>query len=116
MTRCLILLICGAACCLPAGCMSEVRDGPQGWYCAGSKLTDDQALGGFGPCDNLPKDCADDAPGPRGQLALIAYPGELVELGKQKWLLLRLVNRTTKVAEFSACDSRLYIVEEALDR
>jgi hypothetical protein len=111
---CLSLLL-AVALFLPAGCGSEKRDLPRGWYCAGSKLTDDKALGGFGPCDNFPKKCANESPGTKGQLSLVAYPAEVVDLGKRKALLLRLVNRTDKVMAFSACDSQLYIVQEALD-
>jgi hypothetical protein len=115
--RCrLILVVFAAIGCLVAGCTSGRRVSPQGWYFVGSKLNDDEAPGGFGPCDNLPKDCADNEPGRAGQLALIAYPGEIVEFNERKWLRLRLVNRTEKVVAFSACDSQLFLVEEALDR
>jgi hypothetical protein len=115
MKRTLISLICGVAFCLTAGCGSQPRDLPRGWYCAGSKLKDEKALGGFGPCDNFPKKCANDFPGTAGRLSFIAYPGEIVDFANRKALLLRLVNRTEKVTDFAACDSRLYIVQEAVD-
>jgi hypothetical protein len=47
---------------------------PSGWYYAGSNVTDEKALGGFGPCDNFPKKCANDFPGTQGQLSFVAYP------------------------------------------
>jgi hypothetical protein len=126
MKRTLITVVYGLACSLAAGCSSESGETPSplperhnspiGWYCAGSKVKDEKAPGGFGPCDNFPKKCANGSPGPAGRLSLIAYPGEIVDVGNRKWMMLRLVNRTKEVAAFSACDSRLYIVQEALDQ
>jgi hypothetical protein len=116
MRRVLLPVVCCAASYIAAGCSSEQRDAPRGWYCAGSKLEDEDAPGGFGPCDNFPKRCANGVPGTAGQLSLIAYPGETVERGKRAWMRLRLVNRTQEMAVFCACDSRLYLVQEALDR
>src|SRR5580698_9238952 len=71
---------------------SKAPDMPIGWYCAGSKVIDDKALGGFSPCDNLPKKYANDFPAPDGQVSLLAFPDEVIE---QKWfqaITLRLVN------------------------
>ena len=115
MKRSLLLLL-GAAFCLPAGCSSEKKDGPRGWYYAGSNLEDEKALGGFGPCDNVPKKCEKDGPGKPGELSLVAFPEEVVDFRSRKAVLLRLINRTEKTVAFSACDSSLYIVQEALDR
>jgi hypothetical protein len=95
---------------------AQERDWPRGWYCAGSKLIDDDALGGFGPCNNFPKECAEDFPGTKGQLSLVAYPEEIVDFRERKAMLVRLVNRTVEVVGFRACDSRLYIVQEAIDK
>jgi hypothetical protein len=100
---------------LAAGCRSDTRQVPRGWYYAGSNLKDEKALGGFGPCDNFPKKIKDDLPGKPGELALIAFPDEIVDFRKRKAILLRLVNRTEKTVDFAACDSSLYIVQEALD-
>jgi hypothetical protein len=116
MKRSCLPLLLATMLLLTAGCGSDKPPVPYGWYGAGSKITDEKALGGFGPCGNFPKKCANDFPGTRGQLTLIAYPAEIVDVGQRKAMLVRLVNRTEKVAEFSACDSRLYIVQEALDR
>jgi hypothetical protein len=115
MKRPCFALVLGVASLIPAGCGSEKQDVPRGWYCAGSKLTDEEAPGGFGPCDNFPKKCTNDFPGTKGELSLVAYPAEVADFGKRKAIVLRLVNRTEEVAGFSACDSRIYVVQEALD-
>jgi hypothetical protein len=114
MKQSLLFLLC-AAFCLPAGCSSQVREGPRGWYYAGSNVKDDKALGGFGPCDNFPKKCVKDGPGKPGELSLVAFPAEVVDFRSRKAFLIRLINRTEKTLAFSACDSSLYIVQEALD-
>jgi hypothetical protein len=111
-----LLLLLGTALCLLPGCSSETREGPRGWYYAGSNLKDEDALGGFGTCDNFPKKCDHNALGKPGELSLVAFPDEVVDFRKRKAILLRLVNRTEKTMEFSACDSGLYVVHEALDR
>jgi hypothetical protein len=64
----------------------ETRDGPRGWYYAGSNLKDDEALGGFGPCDNFPKKCAKDGPGKVGDISLVAFPDEIVDFRNRKTL------------------------------
>jgi hypothetical protein len=119
MKRSLLFLLGAVFCALP-GCGSQPRDGPRegprGWYYAGSNLKDENAPGGFGPCDNFPKKCENNAPGKPGELSLIAFPDEVVDFRKRKAILLRLVNRTEKTMDFLACDSGLYIVQEALDR
>jgi hypothetical protein len=111
----LLLFLIGAVFCLPAGCSSETQDGPRGWYYAGSNLKDDKALGGFGPCDNFPKKSEKDGPGKPSELSLVAFPDEVVDFRNRKAVLIRLINRTEKTKVFSACDSSLYIVQEALD-
>jgi hypothetical protein len=106
----------GATFCLAAGCSSETREGPGGWYCAGSNLKDDKAPGGFGPCDNFPKKREKDGPGKPGELSLVAFPDEVVDFRNRKAVVIRLINRSEQTKAFSACDSSLYIVQEALDR
>jgi hypothetical protein len=106
-------MICLSLLCA-AGCMSSVPDYPTSWYYVGCKLEDSSAPGGFGPCNNFPKECKDDGPGPAGQLSLIAYPDTMIDFGKHKAMVVRLANRTDKVIAFAACDSRLYLVQEAL--
>jgi len=53
--------------------------------------------------------------GRQAAIALVAFPGEAVAYFKHRGMALRLINRTEEVAAFAACDSRLFIVREALD-
>jgi hypothetical protein len=87
----------------------------QGIYPAGSVVKDTKALGGFGPCDNWPKDLDNKTWGTKDAISLVAFPEEPVAYFKHRGIALRLINRSTKLAEFSASDSCLYIVQEALD-
>lgn len=88
----------------------------RGYFYAGSQIEDKNALGGFGGSDNLPKAVKSKTDAPQGKVSLIALPGEETVFGeKYKGIKLLLVNSTNKIAEFSASDSRLYIVQEALD-
>ncbi len=85
-------------------------------YCyAGSKIKDDQALGGFGESDNMPKNITSDAAKSSGKCYLLAQPTVVTDFGKNKGMRLLLVNGTEATVAFNACDSRLYIVQEAKD-
>jgi len=86
-----------------------------GIYPAGSRIKDRDALGGFGPCDNFPKELSGRNWGASGAVSLVAFPEEPVAYFQQRGLALRLVNRTGKRVGFAACDSCLNIVREALD-
>jgi HEAT repeat protein len=88
---------------------------PAGVYPAASRIKDDKAPGGFGCCDNYPLDLGQRAWGADGVVALVAFPDEPVAGSKHQGFVLRLINRTGKTVPFEACDSRLYIVQEALD-
>jgi HEAT repeat protein len=88
----------------------------RGIYPAGSRIKDDKAPGGFGPCDNWPKDLGGKTWGMNGAVSLVAFPDEAVAYFKHRGIALRLVNRTGDVAAFRACDSQLYIVQEARDK
>lgn len=114
MKRFFFFFLCAAS-CLSTGCDSHSREVPRGWYRAGSNLKDEQAPGGFGPCDNLPKKIKNDFSSKPGELSLIAFPDEVVDIQGRKAVILRLVNRTGKTVDFAACDSSLFIVQEALD-
>jgi hypothetical protein len=105
-------MVIAAVCFLGWCCRNP--DVPSGRYYAGSNVKDEDALGGFGACNNFPKKCAKGFPGREGALSLVAYPDEIAVVGKVQTMPLRLVNRTGKTVGFSACDSRLYIVQEAL--
>jgi HEAT repeat protein len=86
-----------------------------GIYPAGSRIKDDKAPGGFGPCDNYPLDLGKRTWGAKDTITLIAFPEEPAAYLKHQGIALRLANRTGKTAAFEACDSCLYIVQEALD-
>ena len=84
-------------------------------YPAGSR-NDPQALGGYWRSDNFPKHCKDKQCGPDTHVSLIALPAETVPFAEQyQGFRLLLVNRTAAEVPFQACDSRLYIICEALD-
>lgn len=86
-----------------------------GIYPVGSRIRDDKALGGFGPCDNFPLDLGKNEWGANGAISLVAFPDEPIAYFKHQGLAVRLINRTSDIAAFSACDSCLYLVQEALD-
>jgi len=86
-----------------------------GIYPAGSQIKDTNARGGFGRCDNYPKDLGDKTWGDKDAISLVAFPDEPIAYFKHRGIGLRLVNRTRDTAAFKALDSRLYIVQEALD-
>lgn len=89
----------------------------RGYFYAGSKVLDQNAPGGFGTSDNFPKAIEPAMNVRRGEISLVAEPGEEVAFGeKYRGMKVLLVNATQEEVAFSASDSRLYIVQEALDR
>ena len=87
----------------------------RGYFFAGSRIQDEQALGGFGASVNYPKAIASDMAVSDGTISLIAKPDEgSIFAEKYKGLKVLLVNGTNKRIGFPASDSRLYIVQEAL--
>ncbi len=86
-----------------------------GLYPAGSRTKDPGALGGFGPCDNYPKDLDGKDWGAKGAVSLVAFPDEAVAYFKHRGFALRLVNRTGEAVPFAACDSMLMLMREARD-
>jgi hypothetical protein len=88
----------------------------RGYFFAGSRIQDKQALGGFGASRNNPKAIASDRAVSDGTISLIAKPDEeAIFAEKYKGLMVLLVNGTNRRIGFPASDSRLYIVQEALD-
>jgi hypothetical protein len=83
-------------------------------YLAASRIRDKKAPGGFSRCGNYPIDIGTKDLGEEGKISLIVTPDEAVLLGSHRGIALHLVNRSNRVAAFAACDSRLYIVQEAL--
>lgn len=84
-----------------------------GIYPVGSRIKDSKAPGGFGPCDNFPKNLAGHEWGTKGAVAVVAFPDELVAYSKYRGFAVRVINRTTEEVPFDACDSALTLVREA---
>ena len=83
-------------------------------YVAGGQTDDRQ--GGWGPSCNFPHAiAADDKFGEAEKLTLVAAADEPVRQGNFEGVRLRIVNRTADRMNFSAIDSHLYIVQEALN-
>ena len=88
----------------------------RGYFFAGSTIEDKQALGGFGTSQNLPKAIDPKMSVSQDEISLIAKPDEAVLFAeKYKGMRVVLVNATNGTVGFPASDSRLYIVQEALD-
>src|SRR5262245_38375971 len=99
----IVLALLGVTSCRP---LKEGDLAPDSCYPAGSKIEDKAAFGGFGPSDNFPRPRGDEPLGEEGKVALVASTdGE--------GLRLRLVNRTEQVVAFDACNSCLFLVQEA---
>ena len=88
----------------------------EGFYVARSMIPDKDALGGFSKRGNYPRDLAGQDWGKAGTVSLIAFPDERASWRNLRGFAVRLVNRTDKPVAFRACDSCLYLVQEALDR
>lgn len=86
-------------------------------YYVGSKIKDENALGGFYRSDNLPRAVTSDMYVEQDKVQLLALPEEGATFaGKYKGMKLLLINKTGGQVTFPASDSRLYIVQEALDQ
>jgi hypothetical protein len=89
----------------------------RGYFFAGSRIADRQALGGFGTSGNFPRPIEPNMNFRRGEISLVAIPDEEVVFARKfKGMKVLLVNGTQAQVAFSASDSRLYIVQEARDR
>jgi hypothetical protein len=83
-------------------------------YVAGGQV--DERKGGWGPSDNFPRAIrADDKFGESEKLSVVVASDEPVRLAKYQGVRLRVVNRSDERAFFSAIDSHLYLVQEALN-
>ncbi len=88
-----------------------------GYYPVGSKVEDRTALGGFWASQNFPKNIDPKMNVRPNEISLIALPAEEIVFDrKYRGMKLLLVNTTNEQAAFSATDSHLNIVQEALDR
>jgi hypothetical protein len=85
-------------------------------YCyAWSDVKDDKALGGFGRSDNWPHPITSPAAHASRSWYLLAEPEVVTKVGDAKGMRLTLVNATGSTLAFDASDSRLSIVQEAID-
>jgi hypothetical protein len=86
----------------------------RGYFMAGSAVVDRDALGGFASSSNYPHPIGRQVP--PGEVSLIALPDELSPFeGSHRGFLVVLANATAETVSFSASDSRLSIVREAVD-
>jgi hypothetical protein len=123
MKRALLAVLFAVLC---VGVQGQTRGGLQnlsvdfmtrGYFFAGSRIVDKDAPGGFGPSDNFPRAIAPGMKVPEGQLSLVVLPDEeSVFAKKYRGLKVLVVNSTTDTVGLAASDSRLNIVQEALDR
>lgn len=98
---------------LLAGCDPPRKE--PGVYPVGSKIEDEEALGGFGSCGNLPRDLGENPWGVPGAVSVVACPDEPMAYSRKwKGMAVRVVNRTPDAVAFLACDSQLHMVREAL--
>ena len=89
----------------------------RGYFYAGSKIEDKQAPGGFGPSENFPKALDPNMGVRKDEISLIAMPEEATVFAeKYKGMKVLLANATNQQVGFPASDSRLYIVQEAVDK
>ena len=85
---------------------------------AGSKIKDSTALGGFGASDNYPQPIQTHKESVQESgkgLYLLAQPQVATRLGPNPGMRVVLVNRTDELLRFEAADSRIAILQEALD-
>jgi hypothetical protein len=99
----------------PGSTPVTAKEKMSGLYPAGSRIKDQEALGGFGRWDNYPKDLGGKEWGTKGAVSLVALPDEPVAYFKHRGFALRLVNRTGEAVPFAACDSMLMLGREAQD-
>ncbi len=95
---------------------TEVKFMTRGYCHAGSAIPDTEALGGFASSRNFPKALPGDLKHAKGKVQLIAQPESVTKFRGKKGMSLLLVNATEETVPFQASDSRLGIVQEALDK
>jgi hypothetical protein len=93
----------------------EVEYKLRGSAYAGSSLPDPLAFGRYWVSDNLPRDVTQPAARAMDGVYLLAEPEVVTEIRGGKGMRVVLVNPTTHTLAFRASDSRLELVQEALD-
>lgn len=86
-----------------------------GFYSAVSKLKNTDTRDGIGVRWNWPMELANQPWGDKGAVSLVAFPSEPVAFGKYRGFAVRLVNRGKEPVVYRACDSALFMVQEAKD-
>jgi hypothetical protein len=85
-------------------------------YCRAVSSVLDEKARGFAPSDNYPKAIDFKTPDGEPRCYLLAEPEFVMDFGKSKGMRLLLVNAAQDAITFQGCDSRLSLVQEALDK
>ncbi len=94
----------------------NVRFKVRGYCHAGTRKTDPNAAGGFGPSKNLPRPLTPEIAAEAGAVQVVAEPDTLTVFGKShRGMRVLLVNATDAGAWFDASDSRIAVLQEAQD-
>lgn len=84
---------------------------------AGTRIPDEEAPGGFATSGNYPRDIPSGSDFESNAISLVVRPDEeAIYDEKYKGTKLLLINTTGKEEWFPALDSRLYIIQEAIDK
>lgn len=88
----------------------------RGYFYAGSRIVDRKAFGGFGTSENYSRRIDASLRISEHGVVLIAFPDQPVPFSsKYRGIRVILANTTEKSVGFAASDSRLYLVQEAVD-
>lgn len=87
----------------------------RGYCTAKSSSVDKTALGGFGRSNRAPQEITSTAANASNECYLLAQPKVVTDFANGKGMRLVLVNASSAPVTFSACDSRLNIIQEAKD-
>lgn len=95
----------------------DASEAESGYVHVGSGEVDREALGGFGPSDNMPVEIPKRLKAPGDRVSIVIERGSVAAwrpgaLG----FVAHIANTTARTAAFQACDSRLYIRIEAKDK
>ena len=95
----------------------NVKHMTRGYFHAGSIIKDKNELGGYYAAKNYPRAATKEMASIKSGVRLIAKPdASAIFARKFRGMKVLLVNATSEVVSFPAQDSRLNIVQEALDR
>jgi hypothetical protein len=114
--RCILVALTAASAVLAAELKPvDVQFMLRGYCYAGSR-PDKDAPGGYGPSENMPKQLGELTHGRTNEISLVALPEEVKPFGaSHSGFRLLLINRTRSELVLAASDSRIAIVQEALD-